>query len=399
MSRFFSAFILCLSFHVIQAQETDISTQLTKEIDQIATQGHINGFGVAIVNPDGLLYARGFGFADMKTKEHYSINTIQNIGSVSKTFIGVALLKAQELGHLQLDDPINQYLPFQVINPYHPEEAITIRQLATHTSSIKDPLRYETSGYILKEYSPTGKKKANFRSPDHMISLAKFQQSLLDPKGKWYKKSNFLKKKPGEWFDYTNVGAGLAAYVLELATQIPFDEFTQQHILDPLKMSTSGWNFESVDLSLHTQLYNDPKTELAPYSLVNYPDGGMITSVTDLSKYLTELIRGYNGQGKILSAAGFKELFTQQLTAAQFGERKESAFNDEYNSGIFMGFSAKGYVGHTGSDPGVATFMFFNSKTSIGKILFINTELKKEGVQEFIAIWQKMGEYEEQLSK
>lgn len=397
MHRLFIA--LFLSFHIIHAQETDISIQLTQEIEQIVAQGHINGLGIAIVNQDGLLYSNGFGYADIKAKKPYTVNTIQNIGSVSKTLIGVALLKAQELGYLHLDDPINQYLPFQVINPYHPEEAITIRQLATHTSSIKDPLRYETSGYILKEYSPTGKKKANFRSPDKMISLAEFHQSLLDPKGKWYKKSNFLKKKPGEWFDYTNVGAGLAAYVLELATKTPFDEFTQEHILDPLAMSHSGWNFESVDLSHHSQLYNDTDTELAPYRLVNYPDGGMITSVTNLSKYLIELIRGYNGEGKVLSDDGFKELFTQQLTADQFDERRESAFNDEYNSGIFMGFSAKGYVGHTGSDPGVASFMFFNSTTGIGKILLINTELKKEGVEEFIAIWQKMGEYEKQLIK
>ncbi|MFZ1806186.1 MAG: serine hydrolase domain-containing protein [Cyclobacteriaceae bacterium] len=397
MYKLFTVSLLCLLFHFTSAQETDFSTQLSKEIEQIATQGHINGFGVAIVNQDGLLYSRGFGYADKKAKKPYEVNTIQNIGSVSKTFIGVALLKAQELGQLNLDDPINQYLPFKVINPHYPEETITIRQLATHTSSIKDPLRYETSGYVLKEQSPTGKKKANFRSPDKMISLSEFQQSLLDPKGKWYKKSNFLRKKPGEWFDYTNVGAGLAAYVLELATKKSFDEFTQEYILNPLGMSSSGWNFESVHLSHHSQLYNDPETELAPYRLVNYPDGGLITSVTDLSKYLTELIRGYHGQGKILSAASFDELFTQQLTAAQFGERKESAFNDEYNSGIFMGFSAQGYVGHTGSDPGVATFMFFNSKTGIGKILFINTELKKEGVQEFIAIWKKMDEYEEQL--
>ena len=58
---------------------------------------------------------------------HVDEVTIQNVASVSKTIVGIALLKAQELGKLKLDEPINKYLPFKVFNPKFPNENITIR--------------------------------------------------------------------------------------------------------------------------------------------------------------------------------------------------------------------------------------------------------------------------------
>ena len=87
-----------------------IATKLTEELDKIYTRRHINGFSVAIVNQDGTLYEKGFGYSNIKANKKYTNNTIQNIASISKTFIGIALLKAQELGKLNLDDPINKHL-------------------------------------------------------------------------------------------------------------------------------------------------------------------------------------------------------------------------------------------------------------------------------------------------
>jgi len=59
-----------------------------------------------------------------------------------------------------------------------------------------------------------------------------------------------------------------------------------------------------------------------------------------------------------------------------------------------MGVSAQNQIGHTGGDPGVTTLMFFNTKTKVGKILLVNTEIDKEGVNELRDIWKKLEEYE-----
>tara|TARA_R110000765_G_scaffold362906_1_gene453133 strand:+ start:6715 stop:7914 length:1200 start_codon:yes stop_codon:yes gene_type:complete len=399
MKKIIITLILNILVSTIYCQTNDsTSIKLTQELEKIYAREYINGFSVAIVNQDGVLYEKGFGYSNIKANKKYTNNTIQNIASISKTFIGIALLKAQELGKLNLEDPINKYLPFDVSNPHFPNEQITIRQLATHTSSIKDPSRYEKNGYILKEAeNKEAKVNRNFRSPSEKMVLDEFLKNILSQDGKWYKKNNFLKIKPGAIFEYSNVAAGLAALIIEKATNQSFNKFTNEYILKPLEMFDTGWSFTEVDFSKHSKLYLNNETELAFYQLANYPDGGLITSSTDLGKYLTELIAGYSSNGKILTNESYKKLFKPYLTDKNFKERNESVYNDEYNMGVFMGISAKGQIGHTGGDPGVATHMFFNSETKIGKLLIVNTDLKKEGIKEFIDIWKKLEEYETKL--
>ncbi|MEO9510501.1 MAG: serine hydrolase domain-containing protein [Flavobacteriaceae bacterium] len=399
MKNIIITLILNVFVSTIYCQTNDFtSTKLTEELEKIYTRKYINGFSVAIVNQDGILYQKGFGYSDIKTNKKYTNNTVQNIASISKTFIGIALLKAQELGKLSLDDPINKHLLFNVDNPHFPNEQITIRQLATHTSSIKDPSRYEKNGYILKEKENIETKvNSNFRSPSEKIALNEFLKNILSEDGKWYKKNNFLKTKPGAIFEYSNVSAGLAALIIEKVTNQSFNKFTNEHILKPLGMFDTGWSFNEIDFSKHSKLYLNTESELAFYQLANYPDGGLITSSNDLGKYLSELISGYIGNGKILNKQSYKVLFKPQLSEINFTERNKSTYNDEYNMGVFMGISAHGQIGHTGGDPGVATHMFFNSETKIGKLLIVNTNLKKEGVKEFIDIWKKLEEYETKL--
>jgi len=388
-------------FYKSYAQANDsISKLLVNDLKQIYSQKHINGFSVAIVNQNGSLFEKGFGYSNRKENKKYTANTIQNIASISKTFIGITLMKAQELGYLNLDDPINDFLPFKVINPYFPNIPITIRQLATHTSSIRDPSRYEKNGYILKEENNgEAKVNRNFRSPNEMMTQSVFLKNILNKKGKWYKKNNFLKNNPGEIFEYSNIAAGLAALVLENAMGEPFNVLTKRYIFEPLGMSNTGWSFDEVDFSKHSILYSNIETELAFYQLITYPDGGLITSSSDLGKYLSELISGYSGSGRILKVENYDELFNSNLNDKNHKERNDNAYNDEYNMGIFMGSSAQGQIGHTGGDPGVTTLMFFNAKTKIGKILLVNTDVNKDGINELRAIWKKLDEFESKFEQ
>jgi len=378
-----------------------ITKKLTKDLEKIYLQDKLNGFSVAIVNQDEILYTKGYGYSDVQENKKYTENTIQNIASISKTFIGVALLKAQELGKLNLDDPINKHLPFEILNPLYPETEITIRHLANHTSSILDGKKYWNNTYILKDSRKKSKGKiiGNFNSPDINIDMGTFLEKILSKNGKWYSKKNFNKYKPGKRFKYSNIGASLAAFIIENVTGESFSEFTKKHIFKPLEMSNSGWHYNDIDFSKHSKLYFNKKTELAFYNLITYPDGGLMTSSSDLGKYLSELISGYCGKGEILNTESYKKLFTPYLTDKNFIERNESAYNDEYNMGIFMGISAQEQIGHTGGDPGVSTYMFFNTKTKIGKILIVNTSLENEkgAVKEFLDIWKKLEEYEIKL--
>lgn len=375
---------------------------LTEEINQIYQKGIFNGFGVSIVNENGTLYQKGFGLSDVSKNKAYTDNTIQSIASVSKTFVGIALLKAQELGKLHLDDPIEKYLPFKVVNPNFPEAKITIRQLANHTSSIADNEYYLTKNYVLRPGQDLNGMKLSFDETqvfipsDSIVSLEVFLENVLSEKGKWFQSISFLPNKPGAFYEYSNVGTALAGYIIEQATGVPFPEFTKEHILNPLKMNHSGWKYEHIKSELLSRLYENPKTVLPIYESITYPDGGLITSVNDLSKFLTELIKGYNGNGTILNNESYKEYFRPQLSASNFAERNErNPYSESYNTGVFIGFGYTGYIGHTGGDPGVMSMLFFDPKSNIGRIMIFNTNFSdKIGNDAFYGIWNLLEKYQ-----
>ncbi|MFY0624900.1 MAG: beta-lactamase family protein [Reichenbachiella sp.] len=360
---------------------------LTRDLESISEAGNIVGFSVALVDQNQTYYMQGFGSAEAELGNEYSETTIQNVASISKTFIGVALLKAQELQLLKLDDPINEYLPFEVKNPFSPNEPITIRHLATHTSTIKDTQYYGDKSYVLKEENVIEDfgMYVSLNPPEEHMPMMDMMKNVLLKEGKWYDPAGFLETKPGTDFEYSNIGATLAAVVLEQASGQKFDEFTSQHVFQPLGMNATGWSFDQVNLAAHTKLYTSSRTQIPFYSLITYPDGGLITSVADLGKYLSELIRGSMGKGAVLKRESYQELFQPQLE------------NEEHNEGIFMSLPPSGLVGHSGGDPGVSTFMFFDPKTKNGRILFANTELDKDGEKQYRNILAKLKLYQEKV--
>ena len=387
-SEAFTSFTAIL-FTIFVCGQKDLGlsmVELESELSKISEIGLIKGYGVAIVSKDSILFAKGFGYSDVRNQSPYTRNSIQNIASVSKTLIGISLLKAQEMGKLNLDDPINDHLDYDIINPYHPEIPIRIRHLATHTGTILDTDLYDNKSYYALNKEdlklPTAKQLGGkLLSMDTKVSMAEYLKRFLSIDGNWYKKKNFLKSKPGTSYEYSNVGATLAAHVLEKATGVPYDEFTKTHIFEPLQMHAAGWSFDAIDKSKHTQLYTDTGEMLPHYALVTYPDGGLLTDLDNFGRYLQELMRGHAGEGTLLTTTSYNELFTQQLPAKEVPE-DPNRYDDEFNSGIFMAFTPLGWIGHTGGDPGVSTFMFFDPKNGLGHIVMLNTSLNREFVNQ-----------------
>ena len=375
----------------IYAQST--GDELTQKLDSILKTSKFPGFVVSLVTPEKVLYQKGFGYADLEKKTPYTAQTIQNIGSISKTFIGVALMKLVEEGKVSLDAPINEILPFEVKHPKYPNTPILVRHLATHSSGIADSKIYDEGCYYLTEENPKlsgklskqGLKYIKKISANKNMPLSNFLKNYLTEGGKYYTSKNFASFAPGSQYQYSNVAATLGAYVVEVISGEGFDEYSQKLILQKVPMSASGWHFEDVDMKQHASLYFDNQAPLPRYSLITYPDGGMLTSNEDLSKYLMVMMQGYYGKSKILKPETF-----QEMMKIQFRYEKETP-------GIFWNNSKLGNIGHTGADPGVFTVMLFNPGKKYGVLFMTNISPNKELIESFKSMQKILNKYGEKM--
>ncbi len=396
-----SLLLLPLSVGLPALAGTSTQPSLTDRLAALHRRSALPGFAVAVVSDSKLLYRHGFGLADVASRRAYTEDTLQNVGSVSKTVIGVALVKAIELGYFSLDTEIERILPFKVRNPHAPG-AITVRHLVTHTSSIVDDEEIYGHAYtIVPGADRQGPLYREFERASTVpgrkdASLGSFLKGYLAPGGANYRKSNFAKAAPGSAYHYSNIGSALAAWLVELKSGMGFDAFTRRHIFEPLGMHATRWHAAPALAQRQASVYNHKGQPYPRYGLVTYPDGGLTTSVSDLARFLAAMVKGFHGGAGILSKAGFTLLFDPQFAPDALPAGSPPG---EPNSGVFWRIRKNGQVGHTGSDPGVTAFLFIDPASGTGRILMTNTEFSgADGeddprvVQQFREIWSALAE-------
>ena len=228
----------CQTKSTIQNTMSSIDTFIERRMKESG----IVGLGAALIVNKKIVWSKGYGYADKENGKPFTTSTIMNTASISKTFTGVCIMKAVEEGKVSLDEDINNYLPFKVINPNFPSEKITLRHLATHTSGLTDrnPFYGDSTYYY------------GGRKPE---PLNEFLKNYFVQGGKHYSKDNFLNTKPGTNRDYSNIGAGLAGYIIELRTGKTLNKYAKKYIFKPLKMQKSGWALNEIDITNHSKLY------------------------------------------------------------------------------------------------------------------------------------------------
>lgn len=384
---------------IIVAYSQEVTSQTTKNtvqniinpidtfIERKMNESGLVGIGAAIIINKEVVWTKGYGYADNESKKPFTPNTIMNIGSIAKTFTGVCLMHAIEDKKLSLDEDINKYLPFKITNPFFPNEKITLRNLATHTSSLADRYPFYDSTYYYGGDSPE--------------PLGDFLKNYFEPNGKYYTSDNFLKHKPGTYREYSNIAAGLAGHIVEVVTGKKLNEYSKQHIFKPLKMENTGWFLSEIKLSDHSKLYDKKGDTLKPiqlYGFTTYPDGGVRTSVSELSKFFIALLN----EGEYKGARILKKQSVEEMLRFQFTEsnKPENVDINELNSGIFWATKLNGSrIGHNGSDAGVRTFMLSDLNKEIAVIVFFNTSLSESEERKFFDIYQRFYQYGLELKK
>ncbi|WP_271769427.1 serine hydrolase domain-containing protein [Aquimarina algiphila] len=367
--------LLSILFMIPSCQSDDIVSkkdkELNLELEQLYKSSPLVGFSVSIVDDNDVLYQNSFGYADTKEDKKYTEYTTQAIASISKTVIALALMKAVEQEKLDLDTDINQYLPFEVKHPHYLEKPITIRHLATHTSGIKGVQEIDYRSYIFENlseidlsiYPPESKPFFDFVKANVDIDDATYLEKALAIDGEWYDVSNFSMNAPGEKYEYSNIASNLAAYVIEHATGISYEEYTHLYIFKPLEMNTTSWGKDNITADTHATLYLNKDLEIPNYTRITVASGELTTNNSDFNRYFIEMIKGYNGKGKLLSTEHYKEIFTPQATHEEIKDT---------TGGLFWIINNKGNIEHSGGGLGIVTSCLFNPTTNKGYYFMTN---------------------------
>ncbi len=353
ISTLLLSFLLFASVSCQKEEDLNISSkeELVEKLKAEVSSKGIPFISYCVVKNEEMLYSSALGLADKNNNKLATDSTRYLIASVSKTVTAVALMQLVEQNLISLDDDINQFLPFSVRNPDYPNTKITYRMLLSHTSSISDEFQ-ET--FVLDCYGI-----------DCPMTLAQYFNNVFTSNGIYFSSDNFSNNEPGSNEDYSNLGFALLGYLVEKITQTPFDVYCENNIFIPLAMNKTEWRLSNTPLTELAIPYSPEITSSNPhYTFPDYPNGGLRTTILDLSKFLRTIINNgtFNGT-QLLSQASMATMKT-----LQFGSSAQCL------SFYYETINGRKLLGHSGGEKGVTAEMYYDPNTNIGIIVFSNEE-------------------------
>ena len=182
---------------------------LIQFIESIVHTRQIPGLSISIVKNENIVWEKQFGFANINDEIEVNENTMFILSSISKTITVTALMQLYKQNLFELDDDINNYLPFDIIHPIYPNTPITFKMLLSHTSGIKDNWNVMT-----------------YYNGDSPLSLNYYLEQYLTPGGIFFNSNlNFTDSYPGSNFLYTNNGVALIGLLVEKISDQAFNNY------------------------------------------------------------------------------------------------------------------------------------------------------------------------------
>lgn len=366
LSRVIVACLLCLCAGGILAGcwSPPPSADLDEFIEYTMDFANLPGFAAVIVKNGDVVWARGYGWANIEEGIPVTPDTLFMTASVAKPILGTAVMQLYEQDRLSLDADVNDYLPFSVRNPNHPNIPITVRMLLTHTSSTNDDYGL---GFELEE-----------QGADSPITLRELLEGYLTPGGRWYDPSvNFTSDAPGAVWHYSNAGATLAAYLVEEISGVPFDEYCKENIFDPLSMDETSYRLRDLDVS-HIAAPYEYNGCLHSYESRGHPGGPFYpvtflrTSVNEFARFLGAFMNGGELDGvRILKADTVEEMLT--LSAVEMGpEVVAPGIRGQALLWTYVDRGGQQVPWHNGIYPGAVANTFFLRDGNVGIAWFGN---------------------------
>jgi serine beta-lactamase-like protein LACTB len=320
-------------------------TDAVKALDAFVTreveQKRLPALSIALVDDQKIVWARGYGYQDPARKMPATAETVYRVGSVSKLFTDVAVMRLVEKGVLDLDAPVTKYLPDFKPSPLPGKRTkpITLRQLMAHRSGlVREP--------------PVG----NYFDPDNP-GLAKTVESL---------NSTTLVYAPEARTKYSNAGVAVVGYVLEKTQNQPFADHLDKALLGPLGMKSSSFrpNPATGDKLAKALMWTYHGREFAAptFELGMSPAGSMYSTVLDLSRFLQMCF----GRGKLGGERILEEKTLEAMWTPQFSRNARQGFGLGFSIDQWMG---RRRLGHGGAIYGFATELSMLPDDKLGVVV------------------------------
>jgi CubicO group peptidase (beta-lactamase class C family) len=329
--------------HAINEFRTDVSKLMKK--------GKIPGCSMALVDKQGIIWSEGFGTTDYKRNIPATPNTLFYLGSIGKTYTAIAILLAVQDGLLVLDEPIITYVPeFKVYSRYeaNPEEKITLRHLLSHCAGIPH------------------------ESPDcNMLEVTdSFEDRVTSLYGTW------LKCPVGAGYAYSGAGYDLAAYVLQRATDIPFEQYVTNRIFQPLGLHHSTVGSNAMSSNTNQAVGHTIGIAEQPSANGLIGAGGICASATDLAQFMRLLMNKGTLDGKRFID---ESLISAMLTphAVAYEKTPQDEYEWLYGLGVLFGKKQIGngdvhILQHSGEGGGYQTLYEYYPEYGISAVVLTN---------------------------
>ena len=308
----------------------------------------IAGAVVAIVKDGKLIFAKGYGYSDVAKRTPVSVDgTLFRPGSVSKLITWTAVMQQVEQGKLDLDRDVNDYLDFKIPPAYN--KPITLRNLMTHTPGFEE-MAEEVFVPDIKDLKPIG---------------------------------DFLKDRiparifpPGTTPAYSNYGATVGGYILERVSGQSFNDYVDQHILKPLKMTRSTCREPLPEelKPLMSQGYKVASEPPQPFEVVEaLPAGSCSATAADMAKFMIAHLEGGRYEGEqILRPETVELMHTRQFTPRDDMNGIGAEFYEETRNGHRI-------IGHAGDTLAFHTDLHLVPDAHLGFYVSYNSLGKGEG--------------------
>ena len=321
---------------------------------------HKPSISTCIIIKDCVVWSKGYGLNDIENKKPATPDTLYLLASISKTVVATAIMQLYEQGLFDLDDDVNDYLPFSLRNPNYPDTSITFRMLLSHRSSLAS----DNSDRLSISYIPGDPDIPSYPYP--------WLEKYLTPNGIGYHSSVWSDSPPGEKYYYANIGFSIIGYLVEIISGQNFNEYCKEHIFRPLEMYNASYRLKDLNISKIAIPYSYKSGNYVPNPhygmLFVHPGASLRTSVEELSHFLIAHMNcGIYKDVRILNESTVELMHTAHYPL------------DKRGRGYGLGWIIKDPIlgkkelGHSGGWIGVHTLMTFRPDDDTAIIIFTNS--------------------------